>query len=385
VVLHDEVVRRIERSEQGWVVAGDGPFHEVLVAVGHAKDWPGALRHDWSEDLPPLHPAVFPVTDLLVRKEINAGATVVVRGAALTAIDLVLALTSGRGHRPADSDLRIVLTSRTGRLMLPKTDPRVLAPLLAGLGDLREMRHAAATGADVPSLLTEVAVRLLGGDCAGQRLVAAATAALLPGVVDDDDAIASLRHGVAMAAGERPPDGAWALGQAWRLLYPDFVRRQRATPAGWPLGWPDYPLWAPELERLAFGPPLVNARLLLEGLEAGTVRVQCGDVKDIAQGADLVVDAVLAPPGIVDLAADDLLGCLRDAGLLRHDPARRGARVGDDGTVVDGSGARVPGLALVGRATEDDVLGNDTLIRDLHPAIDRWARRVLSLPAGETT
>jgi hypothetical protein len=36
-----------------------------------------------------------------------------------------------------------------------------------------------------------------------------------------------------------------------------------------------------------------------------------------------------------------------------------------------------PGLAAIGRPTEDSVIGNDTLSRTLHPLADRWARRVL--------
>jgi diaminopimelate decarboxylase len=384
VWVHDELVARLDPSEAGWMVEGHGLFDEVLVTVGHAADWLGALHHDWPMGLPPLHPSVFPTADLLMRPELRAGATVVVRGAALTAVDAVLALTLGRGHRPANSDLSILLTSRTGRLMLPKTAPHVLAPLIAQLGDLTVVRGALAAGDDVPTLLGEVAVRLLGNDRTADELVGNAAEALLHRDDEHHDPLVSLRHGVAMARGQQPPDGAWALGQAWRILYPDLVRRQRTTTTGPPLGWSDYPGWSSELERLAFGPPLVNAELLLEGLESGTVRVRRGEVNEFACVADLVVDAVLPPPGIAELPAADLLGRLRDAGLLSRDPARRGARVADDASVIDAAGARVPGLALAGRVTEDDVLGNDTLIRDLHPELDRWAHRVLSMPTQET-
>lgn len=383
VVVHGAFARRLRRSAHGWGIDGHGPFDEVLLAVGHAADWPGALHHHWPSSLAALHPRVYPVADLLARPELRPGSTVVIRGAALTAIDAVLALTLGRGRRPADSDLRIVLSSRTGRLMLPKMDPQVLAPTLTRLGDLSETRRAVAEGEDVSDLVGEVAVRLLGDDRNAAQLVDRAIAALLDGADENDDSVRFLDHGVAMAEGRRPPDGAWALGQAWRLLYPDLVRRQRARKAGFPLGWEGYADWSRELERLAFGPPLVNARLLLEGLESGTVCVKRDPVSTLARDADLVIDAVLAPPGVAQLPADDLLGRLRDSGLLCHDATRRGARVAADATVIDASGTCVAGLALVGRATEDELLGNDTLIRELHPEVDRWAQRVLCLSLGE--
>ncbi len=385
LVTHDVHVGRLERTAEGWLVDGLGPYDEVLLAVGHAEDWAGALRHRCPSSLAPLHPAVYPVGDLLARPELRGGSTVVIRGAALTAIDAVLALTIGRGFRPADNDLRIVLTSRTGRMMLPKTDPDVLVPVLASAGDLGEWRAAIAAGDDVMNVVRAVAVRLLDGGSRAVVQVDRAIADLQAGGDRCLDPVASLQKGVAMAEGREPPDGAWALGQAWRLLYGDLVRRQSRTKTGPPLGWPEYPVWAAELERLAFGPPLVNARLLLEGLEAGTVRVHRDTAGTLPHAVDLVIDAVLPPPGIESVPSDDLLGRLRDSGVLCHDPDRRGARVAADATVIDASGERVPGLALVGRATEDELIGNDTLVWDLHPEIDRWARRVLSLTSEETT
>ncbi|WP_281496989.1 hypothetical protein [Ornithinimicrobium sp. F0845] len=42
----------------------------------------------------------------------------------------------------------------------------------------------------------------------------------------------------------------------------------------------------------------------------------------------------------------------------------------------------MPGLSLLGRAAEGAVLATDTLLRDLHPAVDAWARRVLTPAAN---
>lgn len=383
VVRHDQMVERVEPAASGWTVDGQGPFDEVLLAVGHSADWGGALRHHWSPHLPPLHDTVFPVPPLVARPEIRPGASVLVRGAALTAIDAVAALTVGRHQRPAERDLRITLVSRTGRLMLPKSEPAVVASRVAEVRGLSGYAARVIGGWDVPEAVTELAAELLGGARPAHRLVRDAWAALASDdAVDPGAAAGWLRHALEMARGQAPPDGAWALGQAWRALYPALVERQRSCSSGHPLCWPDFASGAAALERLAFGPPAVNAELLLDGLAAGTVQVGVGDVRDRAGSADLVVDAVLPPPGIVDLPRDSLLGRLRDGRVLSRDPVRRGARVASDGTVLGPSGARASGLALVGRATEDHVLGNDTLARDLHPEIETWAARVLGLTPG---
>lgn len=368
VVVHDERVHRIRRTRGGWRLDERDPHDEVLLAVGHEDDWEGALRHDWPVQLPPLHPTVFPVDELLARPQVRPGATVLVRGAALTAIDAVLALTLGRGRDPADGDVKIVLASRSGRLMIPKSLPSVVAKRLAGAGELGDLRKRVREGDDVPTVVGELAGRLLGAEVD------------VPAELERLDlGVAGLRRSIAIARGDAPVDVAWAIGQAWRALYADLVRRQQDIPA-WapPLDWADYSRWVPELERLAFGPALVNAELLLAGLESGTVQLRRGDVRGMTAGVDLVVDAVLAPPGIADVRADSLLGRLRADAIVHRGPGRRGVRVGADASVLDEAGCPVGGLAMIGRATEDEVLGNDTLIRELHPQVDLWARRVVS-------
>lgn len=393
VTVHRRDVRRIDRLPDGRLALDavpGGAYDHVLVVTGHEQDWPGALHHGWAGPVP-LHPRVFPVTALQARPEVRPGATVVVRGAALTAIDAVLALT----HGPAGHALRIVLTSRTGRLMHPKTERSVLERVV-------DWDHLVAFAAGLvadrdrplPEVLRVVAAAALGGGPAALACVDDALADLgLAGPADPHPAApdataqdvtaragAELRRALAVARGEAEPDGAWALGQAWRAAYPALVCRQEGTdPTGPVLGWPDWQRWARALERLAFGPPPVNGAALLDLLDSGVVEVRRGDAATIAADldADLVVDAVLAPPGVRDLMPGTLLAGLVDAGLLTPAPHGRGALVDGAARALDAAGRVVPGLAVAGRATEDVVIGNDTLVRSLHPHLDRWARDVL--------
>ena len=180
------------------------------------------------------------------------------------------------------------------------------------------------------------------------------------------------------------PTAGWALGQAWRGLYPALVARQEmlAGTDQHPLGWPAFHHWAAGLERLAFGPPPVSARYLLEMLDTGQVEVRSTNgVADLARdhGAVAVVDAVLAPPGLRD-TTDPLLRELLGAGAVSVHPRSRGMRVTPSGQCVATDGSETLGLSAVGRVTEDVVLGNDTLVRTHHRHLDRWAHRLLGLP-----
>ncbi len=188
-----------------------------------------------------------------------------------------------------------------------------------------------------------------------------------------------------MATGLAAPNGDWALGQAWRMLYPVLVTRQRqvARDRHAPLlGHARAAGWAAQLERLAFGPPPVNAAKLAALMTAGAVEVRAGDAASTARrlGAAAVVDGVLAPPG-VRAVHDPLWTGLLGSGTVGAGPRSRGIRIDEDANCLDAHDHPVPGLSAAGRVTEDVVMGNDTLVR-MHPELDRWARRLLGLSGG---
>ncbi len=392
----DARVLRVERAGPKFAVQFEGRegartrrYGEVLLAVGHARAWSGALAHRWRSPLPLAR--VYPAAELLRHTEQMGGGAdplVVVRGAALTGLDAALLLT-----QPEPSPARVLLVSRSGRLMAPKTDPSVLA----AVGDPELLVEPASSalrdeGTGVARAVADAATRILTG-ALGARVGRARAASEVSSAIAvmrgpaTEDPREWLRHRLAIATGQATADGAWALGQAWRLLYPELVARQRrlAHRDGPPLGWADYRAWSVALERLAFGPPPVNAGALLDLMDQGQVQVlessQPLDALAAARGASLVVDAVLAPAGIRG-GRDPLVEQLRSAGLLTPATHGRGARIDHEATCLDPRGRPVPGLAAVGRITEDVVLGNDTLVRSLHPELDHWARRVLGIASA---
>ena len=392
VVRRDRAVTAIERDGEGWLlrsVEQEHRYDHVMLTTGHRPPPPPGPDDPPRVDYPLLHS--------LERRGFPPGGDVVVRGMALTFIDVALELTEGRGGRfigdPGGREPllyeasgaepgQITGRSRTGRPMLVKPEPgAVLGPdaVAAIAGPGRE--GLAALGEErfekqLQALVARTAEQLLaaaGGEPDGDP------AALLEGLLEPAGAdpgapAASVTRSWEIACGRRPPDAAWALGESWRCLYPALV--ERGSHGGVPdEEWPRFALLAREMERLAFGPPPVNGAKLLALIEAGIVRLERGGRED----GEISLDAVLPAPGAVE-ECGDLVDLLLERGLIRRaGGGRRGIEIGPDGGCVDAEGGPGRGLAAVGRLSEDWVIGNDTLNRSLHPHPGRWAREVAGL------
>ncbi|MGO1225646.1 MAG: FAD/NAD(P)-binding protein [Brachybacterium sp.] len=399
-------------------------FDEVLLATGHAARHLGALARSWTGPLP-LRPAVLPVEAMLGPEQVPPGSRVAVRGAALTFLDAALALTEGRGGRfdphprhertivhlrGAEEPATILPTARHGLLLDAKPDPGTpLPPAGAAVIEDGKRRLRAATssqGEIAPDVVLDVVLdaataMIRGAGASAAERYRAVEHTLATGAEPDlpsgpGRAERALRRSVAVAEGARAPGPAWALGRTWSALYPLLTAGLRGSDmtAG---EWEAFRRTAQVLERFAFGPPLVNARKLLAMLDSGAVDLSWLDagtaidtrgLQGIPQGAgaaDLVVDAVLSPPGVLGIT-DELTENLLRSGLVSVRPGRRGAVVDPDATARRADGSRAEGLALLGRPTEDHVIGHDTLNRHLHTEIRHWAARLartLVSPVGE--
>lgn len=323
----------------------------VLVATGHTTAWPGALTPATTST---RVVTVYPHGSL---DAIAAKSEVAIRGLSLTFIDAVLDLTLGRGgvfsaddtrYTPSGREpSRIFPYSRSGRFMVPKPSSAITGGVFTDmLNDMllayepRLGGDAVADADDIAAVLRDAAEFLLGRR--DPRV-----AEVLAGTDQPEDAVAELRHNIAVAVGDKPLDATAAVGAAFRALYPALVRRVSFNE---PL--PGLRELARRLERVAFGPPLRNARRVLALLDAGVV---ASPAKQSPAGVDVHIDAVLAPPPFPPVRTD-----------------RDGFLPGDER------------VAVVGRATEGWILGTDTLSRQMHDVIPRWARRVVAEVSSDT-
>lgn len=228
------------------------------------------------------------------------------------------------------------------------------------------------------AIVAEVAKRSLRSVCGTDLEIEAVSerlgAAAAGGVINSGSTPAQeIERSIAVGVGQGEPGADWALGHAWRATYPALVERLGADGLA-DEEWPRFRHLATEMERIAFGPPPINAAKLLALSEYGKV-----DLSRLTTGpadAEIAIDAVIPAPGVLGIE-DSLLQTLVRDGHARIAPGRRGVELTPDVTCVGADGRPSEGLGAIGRPTEDWVIGNDTLNRALHPQPDLWARRVV--------
>ena len=199
----------------------------------------------------------------------------------------------------------------------------------------------------------------------------------------------AIERSLAVGAGLAPPGRAWALGHAWRALYPAIVDAPRRR--------------GPRGARLAGVPPAgrrdgarrvrAAAGQRRQAARARRGRPRRSDARPRgrareprrAYGAALGARRASrrrrrrrrpARPRARSATAGLLADLVAD-GHARIAPGRRGLDVDGRRQLPRRATARSPrASSAIGRPTEDSVIGNDTLSRTLHPHADRWARRV---------
>ncbi|MEJ6018614.1 FAD/NAD(P)-binding protein [Corynebacterium sp. H113] len=372
-------VQRSDNDDSSWVLSSDDAptqeyqreYQEVLLVTGHEQNWSGALPRD-SRTV-----GAYPPEQL---RGITEGAVVASRGTALTFIDAALELTEGRGGvfaRGAAGELEyqrsgrepgtVFPVGRGGRFMEVKPDPDTPLANYRDDAALEAACIAVRTCSNIDELtaaLADYAATLLSVAGAANPRVRDEVANI-PAVIagadfrDDESAIEAFRCSRDIAVGATSPGARWAVGQAFRQMYPTIVSRV-ANQNREPLHEEFYRL-ARILERVAFGPTSENASKLLALIKSGCV--DCGRLTSsrFLDEADFVIDAVLAPQGMLpEMLVAQVLGGQE----LR----------------VDGAGGveGFAGLSVIGRAAEIRLPGSDTLSRELHNVVPRWARRVVT-------
>lgn len=302
-------------------------YDEILLVTGHARpDTPAGMIDPYRDGLDAIAP----------------GEDVLVRGGALTFIDVAVALTYGRGGRRVD-DTYVASGREPARI--------------------RAYTRSESMIQVKPSLLTDAEARVLEayrrpmlaaqgvGDIVAVLEAAASDIAARPVTLDDaqpsTDPVGSWR--ASLDDDRRAPQ---VLGLVWRELYPQLIEHVSWTELAVS---DDFFALTRLMEPLAFGPPPEQIRRLLALVDAGILETgaSAGDP------ADHVVDAVLAPAGRVPGTLEYSLGRGR---CLRTDRAG----------MVEGH----EHVASIGRTSEPWILGHDSLNRALHSVAPAWARRI---------
>ena len=335
-------------------------YDEVLIATGHAHDWPGSLTHEEIGDLRVIAPA-YPATNL---DQVGEEDVALVRGAALTFIDIVRYAKAATFYPVTRSgrfmEVKAYLDSQKEREARPYIESA--AEAIAHCTDLDELKQILA------ECSAQIA-RIAGGDAAMADIHA-----VLDGTDFTGDPVAELRESLAAAKGDRPWTAALAVALAFRDTYDSLI--ERASFGGREsLGGAEFHAFTRTMERVAFGPPVSSAQEVLSLIDSGRIRCDAmsrgsEDLRTVAAdvGATVVIDAVLAPPGVVE---GTLVGNLVEQGIGHRYAGTNALHVGRDGT-LDGQRH----IAAAGRMNEGLILGHDTLRRSEHDVVETWADRV---------
>ncbi|MFQ4150524.1 FAD/NAD(P)-binding protein [Arthrobacter sp. LAPM80] len=411
------VVNGVEREASRWRVSGPSRsqlYDEVLLATGHGLA--DALPADPLAGALNINPLIGDYAALSTA-EVPPESSVWIRGAALTAYDVALLLTEGRGGswEPAGEDSvgirysasgkeprRITLSSRSGTLMDPKPQAvpeEVTACLAVHRQRLRqwgvEVRDAMPDGgrrlARMWLVLLNCAVdcaSVMGAQISALELWRTAltgeSVSAGPGVTQSPlavNAVVHLRNSLSVNELKAPLTTGWIWARVWSGLYAELVVAMDRLPRNMSESR-QFTRVARNLERFAFGPPELTARKLVALFDAGILHVATpGGHPSV--GA-VLVDAVTPGPGVLLEAApqgcpnSDLVGRLLKAGEVSVRPGDRGLLTEPDGTCLARDGSRNESLVALGRPTEDPTLGHDTLNRSLHGEHRLWAQRVAS-------
>ncbi|WP_186759348.1 FAD/NAD(P)-binding protein [Arthrobacter alpinus] len=415
-----EVVTGVERKGPVWQVSGTfgaNTYDEVLLATGHglaqapaADPMKGAVnRFPLIGDYAALTPEALP-----------AGSEVWIRGAALTAYDVAMLLTEGRGgdwqwtndsgdgarlrYRSCGEEPRLIIfSSRSGTLMLPKSEMvpgEVVACLEGHKASLREWGQEVRE-TDAPAELSlsglwlilvrcaQDCARVMGLDVSALALWRTAltghSAVAGCGAADPErphNAAAFLERALAVNQLQAPVTTGWLWARVWSGLYAELVAAMDRLPRT-ARDWRQFARVAHSLEKITFGPPELTARKLAVLIDAGLI--QLATTEQTPPPAAILVDAVTPGPGVLPAAApagtptSELFAGLLHRGDISIRPGDRGLLTASDGTCIALSGSRNESLAALGRPTEDPTLGHDTLNRSLHGEHLLWAQRIAGL------
>ena len=386
-----KTVQDLIQDDQCWII-DDGSteerFDHVVVTTGHE----GIRASEVSDSV--REPFVFPVEIRLSRDRVPPRSKVFLRGFGLTAIDAILMLTEGRGGKFVEGPYlpvyvqslqepsRIDIYSRSGRPMLAKPTAKMepitsnfWQPFKAELGSKLPEHGHLQFQEDIWRVVAQAAGSLLNQS--GQSVTAEQVHVWYESWSRCEMNLATARRAMLqsynVANGSRPKDIPFALGEAWRKLYPEIVAL--ISHGGLTIeSWRSYQTTQREMERIAFGPPAFNVGKLLSLMCSGIVsycnvpaqsnqRIEC-------ESYDVRLNAVLAAPH--EFQTRGLLKNLIAAGVVQTEKMTGAVRVNRAG----GVGPVASGLSVFGRATEGWVVGNDTLSRTLHQQIKNWAETI---------
>lgn len=440
VKLIQSTVVRIEQVEQAGCIALDNGqryanLDHILLTIGHQPvelDESMIAWQRFADRTPQCRLVAHPYpTDDFIHSDAFTQRRVAVRGMGLSMIDVVKALTEGRGgyfsqdasrvgtyqyHPSGREPARISPFSLDGLPMAPKpANQRIDArysPADSQLAAFSSRLDALKRGGDgvhlrdgiiesMADLCTGIYQRLgdsrLVDELADNTLSSAIRHWLQdetcsqPGFVSHAlETDKSMQQYWLMATDQAPISIDYCVGQVWRHCHEAVYRQLAFAKVGSDLLVP-YIQLDQRMKRYAFGPPVDSVARLLALVANGMLTFAVSEdpviepqdrqwrLTDNADGrcVDVMINSVQAPPELMKVSSP-LVASLRDDQVLVPVEASMGAMTKRDGGVpIRVSGNARSTIALSGRLATGSIVEADALLECFGPALDDWANSIV--------
>lgn len=366
----------------------------MLLCVGHVDTAADDSIERWQEHAASKSATFFcaqpyPVEPLVHAPEIISASLVALRGMGLSMLDVVGALSQGRGgrfigesagkcqYKPSGREpKRLVPFSLDGQALAPKPvnarqDARY-RPSETQVKQLTSLLEAAISAGDeaLPNILetgvTEVTEQLFRRGESPPKFGA--------NVDDTLPAEAQMRRFLSMAMGDERPSRDYCIGQVWRHFQTLIFDRLSHTDLSADVIKQVMSLHQ-RMKRYAFGPPVCSVRQALALVDAGLL---CFEVCDDPAITPTDNGWLFSESGD-QLVADKLIAQLRHDEHLSARAPGLGVRTTRDARVLRESDQQpvVPDLTLLGRLATGSFIEADSLTEAFDESVTLWADALL--------
>lgn len=407
-------------------------FDELLLSIGHQptkispqlKKW---KKHEESNPKLQVFKEPYPVEDFMASEKINGSSVVAIRGFGLAMIDVVRALTIGKGGEFEILDKKTFQSKFTSNAQVPKKiiafsldgNPMVPKPLNAQIDSnyeptaeeienfekiISENAHGQNEVTDTSFLknaIAGIASRIyldLQDKALSHELDQEELKQVIVEWLTDTDhkhdlilptaqpAPKSIKAFIGMALGEAKVSLDYCIGQVWRHCQPSLYKEFSHA------NLEDKVIAATialdeRMKRYSYGPPIESMQQLLSLIDAGKLDldlVENPEITQVKQGwklennrskitAQIMINSVLDAPKIMEVTSPIIQNLLSND-LIEPIHSDLGINTKKDGCIEISNKEKFIPLAVLGRLSKGSVIGVDAILECFGPRVKDWAK-----------
>lgn len=410
-------------------------FDEIVLSIGHQptkisdqlKKW---KKHEKSNPKLQVFEAPYPVEDIMSSEKINESSIVAIRGFGLAMIDVVRALTIGKGGEfeilnKKTFRSKFISSSQVPKKIVPFSldgNPMVPKPLNAEIDYIYEptdeeiekfaktiskIAHGKKVVSDISFLknaIAKIASRVyldLQDKAYSHDLNQKELKSIIVDWLSEADfkhelllptsqpASKSMKAFIEMALGEAKVSLDYCVGQVWRhcqpSLYKEFSHSNLKDDVIASVIALDE-----RIKRYSYGPPIESMQQLLSLVDAGILDlylVEDPEITEVKDGwqlennrskciAQIMINSVLDAPKIMEVTSP-LIRNLLSNDLIEPIHSELGINTQKDGTIEISDESKSIPLAVLGRLSKGSVIGVDAILECFGPRVKDWAKAVV--------